>query len=158
MPIGPALSAATRSSMNPDELAIRELNERYFHALDERDFDGLGACFAEGAVAVYLGGSWRMSGRAAVVEQLRAIGQFAASTHVPTTAATKVQGTDATGVLYAIAHLLHISDGVQKIFVRGLKYTDRYVADDGTWLIAERRQDPIWQYEAPAMAPNVPVQ
>lgn len=48
--------------------------------------------------------------------------------------------THATGVCYALAHLVNEVDGVDKITVHGIRYFDKYVKQNGRWLIAEREQ------------------
>ena len=141
------------------EAELRALNEQYFHAVDQRDFAALGACFATDVVAIYLGGEWRMEGRAAVLERLEVIKSFDSCIHAPATMSFSVggdgAGESATGVVLCVAHLL--IDG--QMVVRGLQYTDRYQLDPagGGWQIAERRQDELFQYELPAVEPRHPV-
>ena len=48
--------------------------------------------------------------------------------------------THASGVCYALAHLVTEADGVEKITALGIRYFDKYVKQDGRWLIAEREQ------------------
>ena len=48
--------------------------------------------------------------------------------------------THATGVYYALAYLVNEVDGVDKITVHGIRYFDKYMKQDGRWLIAEREQ------------------
>jgi hypothetical protein len=46
-------------------------------------------------------------------------------------------------------------DGGQ-VLVRGLRYDDRLVREDGAWRIASRRHNPLWQYETVSVLPRVP--
>ena len=48
--------------------------------------------------------------------------------------------THATGVCYALAYLVNEVDGVDKITIHGIRYVDKYMKQDGRWLIAEREQ------------------
>jgi len=139
--------------------ALRDLNERYFQAVDERDLDAVGACFALDATCVYLGGAWRLSGRRAIVERLSIINTWLSTVHSPATMSFTVGRQSADGVIYAVAHLMTAGeDGSRRITVRGLKYGDHYTRASGEWLIAERRQEPLWQYEVPAVAAALPGQ
>lgn len=136
---------------------LRALNEAYFSALDRRDFDALGQCFATDTIAEYLGGQWRLKGRAAVVERLRLVATFDGTLHLPGTMSFDGATAAPTGTVFAVASL-SVDDGAgtSRVIVRGLRYSDVYVADDGLWRIARRRQDELWQYEMPAVTPAVP--
>ena len=48
--------------------------------------------------------------------------------------------THATGTCYALAYLINEVEGTDKITMHGLRYYDKYVKQDGRWLIAEREQ------------------
>lgn len=48
--------------------------------------------------------------------------------------------THATGICYALAHLVNEVDGVDKLTVHGVRYYDKYVKTDEGWRIAEREQ------------------
>ena len=143
-----------------EDSALRALNERYFNALDQLDFEAIGDCFTTDAVASYLGGDWELEGRQAIVERLGALRSFDCSIHVPATMALSLDagGETGNGVVFAVATLALTQEGSQRVVVRGLRYTDRYVLDRGTWRIAHRTQDPLWQYEVPAVAPSIPAQ
>jgi hypothetical protein len=140
------------------EPELRALNERYFHALDQRDLDAVGECFAEDAVSVYLGGDWEFTGRDALVEGLAVIKSFASTIHVPTTMSFAADGEGATGTVFAIAYIAMGVGEAAKVVVRGLRYSDRYACEDAVWRISWRRQDPLWQYEVPTVRPEVPGQ
>ena len=46
----------------------------------------------------------------------------------------------ATGICYALAHLVNEVDGVDKLATHGVRYYDKYIKVDGKWRIAEREQ------------------
>ncbi|WP_455539234.1 nuclear transport factor 2 family protein [Terrisporobacter sp.] len=48
--------------------------------------------------------------------------------------------THATGICYALAHLVNEVDGEDKLTVHGVRYYDKYVKIDGRWFISEREQ------------------
>jgi uncharacterized protein (TIGR02246 family) len=139
-----------------DEREIRALNERYFNALDRLDFTAVGECFTTDAVAVYLSGEWEMQGREAILDRLQALRGFECSIHTPGTMSVTLDGAVAAGEVFATATLLLLEDAAQRVMVRGLRYTDRYLQQDGAWRIAHRRQDPLFQFEAPAVPPAIP--
>lgn len=141
-----------------DRAELRALNERYFNALDRLDFEAIGDCFTADAVAVYLGGDWEMNGREAILERLDALRSFDSSIHLPATMSLSVDGETGAGEVFAVATLASSGDGTKRVIVRGLRYTDRYLRDGGVWRIAHRRQDPMWQYEVPAVTPAIPTQ
>jgi hypothetical protein len=54
---------------------------------------------------------------------------------------------------YATAYVLVETGGERRLLVRGLRYLDRFERRDQQWLIAERRHNVDWMYEAmPSMA------
>lgn len=141
------------------EPELRALNERYFNALDRRDFEAIGDCFAADATSTYLGGHWEMTGRAEILERLEAILEFDATIHAPTTMSFADGDDGPTGEVFAIASIAYRpGGGDQRVMVRGLRYRDRYVADADGWRITHRAQDPLWQYDVAAMTPAIPGQ
>lgn len=48
--------------------------------------------------------------------------------------------THATGICYALAHLVNEVDGVDKLATHAVRYYDKYVKLNGKWRISEREQ------------------
>lgn len=48
--------------------------------------------------------------------------------------------THATGTCYALAHLVNEKEEADYLTVHGVRYFDKYVKQEGRWLIAEREQ------------------
>ena len=142
---GGRIEVATTSTTA--EAAIRSLIERYFNALDRRDFAQLADCFTEDAQTTYLQGAWHCDGRAATVERLLVMRQFPASTHSVGNVVIRTAGDEVRGEVFATAHLL-ATNGL--VHVRGLRYVDRYVRKGMQWRIASRDHSAIWQYDVPA--------
>jgi hypothetical protein len=42
------------------------------------------------------------------------------------------------------------------VLVRGLRYDDRLLRENGEWRIEARRHNPLWQYETRCVPPRVP--
>ena len=49
--------------------------------------------------------------------------------------------THATGICYALAHLVNEVDEVDKLATHAVRYYDKYVKLNGKWRISEREQD-----------------
>ena len=135
-----------------DELALRALIERYFHALDRRDMDTIGECFATDAHASFNAGDVTLEGREAIVRDFQAINAFPTSIHA--LASASVDPTRREGVVYAVAYLTTAVDGGEsRVMVRGIRYEDRYVQEDGQWRFESRDHYALWQYEAECVPP-----
>lgn len=120
---------------------------RYASAIDRRDWDAVGTCFAEDAQATYAG---RLlgPGRDAIIEFLRGATTSLASTHLVGGVSIQVEGDQATSDQTALAcHL--VQEG--KVTLRGLRYRDRLQRRNGAWQIMERVHEPAWTAEAPAL-------
>ncbi len=48
--------------------------------------------------------------------------------------------THATGICYALAHLVNEVNGADKLTVHGVRYYDKYLKTEDGWRIAEREQ------------------
>jgi uncharacterized protein (TIGR02246 family) len=140
-----------------DREALIDLVSRYAATIDDRDLDGVAACFAEDAVAEYdvtEGGGIRLEGRAAIRAFMDGafrdgIGMATPSTHVMGNVLVDLDGDIAWLRTGAIACLTH-RPGV--VTIRGLRYVDRCVREDGAWRFAHRRHEALWACEAPATA------
>lgn len=135
---------------------IGRLHHRYFHSLDSRDRSALTSCFAPDAAATYLGGTWVLDGREAIVQQLMVVARFDATIHVPSTWSVDRDNNNITGVVYAVAYIrTAVNVPEPRMLVRGLRYRDSFRRIDGTLVIASRAQDELWQFEAAQVPPQV---
>lgn len=140
---------------------IRAVVERYFYGLDARDAQALSACFTPDAYyEANTGGGRRIvfEGAEAIGTTLaRLIGRFEASLHQGSNPAITVEGDSAQVDVFAIARMVHVPvDGQKVVFVRGLRYRDELVLQDGEWKIGRRIHQALWQYDADAIEPHVP--
>lgn len=126
--------------------AIYEVLVRYAAALDRRDFEAIGSCFAEDARASYATGD-REIGREAIVAMLRRHMTSTASTHLLGGVSIEVDGDRAASDHSALA--FHLDGG--RVRFRGLRYLDRLERRGGTWLIVERVHHAAWTAEANAV-------
>lgn len=135
---------------------VREVLESYFHGLDAREEDTIGACFTEDAVATHFSGSaseFTLSGNAEIARYLcELMRTFAASTHNASNVVIRIQGAVATADTFAIATVI----AADRVRVRGLRYLDELVEVASRWRIRKRTHIPIWQYETRAVEPFLP--
>lgn len=125
----------TFTGPHEDRLAIRELVETYGDAVYRVDADAWGACWAEDGVWT-LPGMGAFEGRAKIVEVWRgAMSQFDVVAFRTTMGALEIDGARATGRCYTSETMKPKSGGVRRI--EGA-YDDRFVKQDGRWLIAAR--------------------
>ena len=120
-----------------DREAIRELVARYGMAVDGRDLDAIGDCFALSGSFRYVDGSVDLQGRQAVVgyykQRLKLIG---ASYHYPHSQLMQFEGEGrAGGVVNAHAELALPTGDTAWV---ALRYNDRYVREAGSWRFDER--------------------
>lgn len=118
--------------------AIRELVARYAIVIDERDIDGIGACFArEGSFRSH-DGVMNAQGREAVVQQFH--GRFAILgpsnhfTHDHVIWFEEGRADRARGLVNSHAEL--VRHGAAALVA--LRYQDEYVLEEGRWRFADR--------------------
>ena len=126
--------------------AVYDVLVRYAHAIDSRDFDAVGACFAEDARAVYAGRELPHD-RGSIVEFLRANVTSEASTHLVGGVRIAIEGDSAKSEQTAFA--VHLEQG--RVRLRGLRYQDRLERRDGAWQIVDRVHEPVWTAEVDAL-------
>jgi len=137
-------------------LAVRATIEAYFSCLDRRDWPGLGECFASDAVATYnSGAAATRSGRSMIVERLHSVERFACTHHAIGNMHIELDGAQARVITQAIAHVVSDTDTGQNILVRGLRYDDTLIIEDGRWRIRRRTHLPLWQYNVPGVPPGL---
>jgi ketosteroid isomerase-like protein len=140
----------------PDQQAIvRSVLERYFNAVDRRDFDLLAHCFTPHVVFEFnLDTKIVVHGRDALVARMSAMPRPAASSHALSNTVILIDGEEARAVTFAVVHAVLAVEGGGRILVRGIRYDDRLVRAGESWRIAERQHNPLWQYEAAAVRPG----
>jgi hypothetical protein len=130
-----------------DRAAIREVQLRYATGLDRRDFAMVRACFTEDAQATY--NSLALEpGVDAIVAYVRSVEALRSTMHSVTNVVADIDGDSAAVETATVAYLVREDDaGAQTIIIRGLRYRDRMVRRDDTWLIQHRLHAPEWMYE-----------
>lgn len=125
---------AHRVARLEDRFALQDLVAHYALAVDDRDWDAIAGMYAADSVFDSVMG--RIEGRDAVVTYYRhRTEQFGATYHYPHTQTLDFTGPDeAEGVVAAHAEL---AIGAETVVI-ALRYTDRYVREDGVWRFRER--------------------
>src|SRR6266478_2889570 len=90
-----------------DEAAIRFMMERFWYGIDHRDYETFGSCFAVDAIMEYHDGQDVVVGRDVLVARnSRGNPDWGASNHAISNSVITVDGDQATGDTYAVAHVL----------------------------------------------------
>lgn len=142
-----------------DRQAVRDVLERYFYAIDARDEHAVTSCFTADARAHYHKGAITE----VFLENAGPIAKFlldrtavySATNHTLSNASITIEGATARAVTHAIATVIVATQ--PRALVRGILYEDELVRDGSGWLIRHRTHIPVWQYEAPAVPPAIPV-
>jgi len=133
-----------------DRLAIRELFDAYAHCADRRDAEGQKALFTDDThFVVYMEGegsapTQELNGREALTPVFDDLNRYEATTHFNGQSTIALNGDRATGESYCLAHHLFTEGGERKLMVASLRYLDKFVKTDGTWLFAERKLYVDW--------------
>lgn len=132
--------------------AILDVINRYFIAIDHREWDLLRTCFATDVTGIYegvevAGGIDRLmdffEGRSAFGFPLEIV-DLQISMHVIGTHAARVDGDRAFAETYCLAHLIDRPGGQPRMRTRGLRYVDELGRIDGHWVIRQRRHILDW--------------
>lgn len=138
-----------------DREQIRTLVQRYGFVIDDRDLDGIGACFTETGGFGAADGSMGVSGRENVIEQFH--GRFAvlgAANHFTHDHLVELDPHDpdrATGLVNAHAEVIRNGEPM----ISALRYTDQYVRENGVWCFQDRRISFYYYVEAARYAEQV---
>ncbi|MGI5149912.1 nuclear transport factor 2 family protein [Plantactinospora sp. CA-294935] len=142
-----------------DRLAIRELVDAYAHLADRRDPQGQAALFTDDArVAVYDGEpdttepAQVLTGRNELATAFASLRNYDRTTHFNGQSTVTVDGDDATGETYCLAHHLWTEQGQRTLMVMSIRYHDTFVRQSGRWFFAERRLITDWVDRRPSTA------
>jgi ketosteroid isomerase-like protein len=149
-------TAEITPSEQADRLAIRELVDAYAHCADRRDANGQKSLFTEDThFVVYMDGQGSeptqvLDGREALTPVFDDLNRYQVTMHFNGQSTIALDGDRATGESYCIAHHLFTDDGERKLMVAWLRYGDKFVKLDDTWLFAERNLYVDWTETRPS--------
>ncbi len=138
-------------SQREDELAIRDLANRYARMIDRRDWPELPRVFTPDCELS--GQGYLMRGHAELGAGLRKIDMFSATQHCVLNQVTCLDGDRATGEFYCIANHIHERGGVSYKLDMGIRYDDHYLRTPDGWRLAKRVLNLIWQQDLPLDLP-----
>jgi ketosteroid isomerase-like protein len=128
-----------------DYIAIMNLASQYAHALDECDWDSLGACFTSDAVVEFTAHPEPLRGRQAIVEFIRTGRmRFDVTQHVIGTPSVQVDGDTAEASFYVMAQHVASRDGETRRCLVGVRYNDNLQRSGEGWRLAHRRTRRLW--------------
>lgn len=133
-----------------DRIAIRELVDAYAHCADRRQAEGQMALFTEDTnFEVFMDSSkpeptYALRGRAALAPIFDALRQYQATTHFNGQSTLRIDGGQASGESYCIAHHLTVNGDQRTLMVASIRYLDQFVKQNGRWLFSERKLMVDW--------------
>jgi hypothetical protein len=153
-----------RTELSPaeaaDRLALRELFDAYARCADTRDAEGQKALFtADTRFTVYMAGpgsepSYVLEGRDSLSPVFDDLNKYEETMHFNGQSTVSIDGDNATGDSYTIAHHVYTEDGTRKMMVAWLRYLDRFTKIDQAWYIADRQIILKWSETRPLGAPT----
>jgi ketosteroid isomerase-like protein len=137
-----------------DRLALGRLVKAYAHHVDRRQPEAVAALFCEdGVLAIYNGDPEVVepdrvrNGRDEITSALAGMTRYEVTTHLLGQQMVEVDGDDASGETYCMAHHVYEADGIRRDRVMAIRYLDTYARIDGEWKIAQRRLAIDWTDE-----------
>jgi ketosteroid isomerase-like protein len=156
----PSSDAAAAPDPMSDRSDITQLLATYAHAVDDRDFAAVAACFLPDATASYSGRELG-PGVEDIIGHIRGVENFVSTQHLFGVPKIQLDGDTATSTAHAISYLVAQSDGATTVLGRGLAYDDQLVRTTEGWRIARRVHRPLWSTVEPldwAGSPPAPAQ
>jgi hypothetical protein len=128
--------------------SVRNVVLRYFHGLDNRDFEMVADCFDKNVTASY-DGKAMPAGAAALTGELRKrMDRLGETMHFAGNLLVTSEGDSASADTYVIAYVSDAgAKGPARMRVRGLNYHDRLVLTAAGWKVAERVHTVRWTFE-----------
>ncbi|MDT3444507.1 MULTISPECIES: nuclear transport factor 2 family protein [unclassified Pseudofrankia] len=140
-----------------DRLAIRELVDAYARCADRRDAKGQMALFTEDTrFLVFMDydspePTQQVRGRASLAPVFDTLNAYAVTMHFNGQSTVVLDGDQASGESYCLAHHLSVAEGGQRtVMIASIRYLDEFVKQDGQWLFAERRLMVNWVETRPS--------
>jgi ketosteroid isomerase-like protein len=128
-----------------DRLAIRELVEAYAHCADRRDAKGQMSLFTEDThFVVYMNAkdptpSQELHSREALAPVFADLNRYAATMHfIGQSTIFTLTSDRATGEAYCLAHHFSVDGDKRRLMIAALRYYDKFVKIEGSWLFGER--------------------
>jgi hypothetical protein len=155
---------ASHSTLSPqetaDRLAIRELFDAYAHCADTRDAEGQMALFtSDTRFSVFMNGPGTeptsvLNGRESLAPVFDDLNRYEQTMHFNGQSNVTIEGHEASGDSYTIAHHVYTEEGTRMMMVAWLRYLDRFTKVDQVWYIADRQIILKWSEVRPLGQPT----
>lgn len=137
-----------RISRIEDEAAIKRLVDTFSNLADRKDIDTQVMLFTDDATVQ----SWvdgkpapALKGRNELAKAFSGfLAQFTTVYHINGQQSVTINGDEATGTAYCLVVLISKTEGKAVHRTIGVRYDDRYVRENGKWLIADRTSHFEW--------------
>lgn len=133
-----------------DRMALRELVYAYAQAVDNRRPEEFRALFCEDGELVLphpAGGEHRalvLDGSDGWARAFAVVAPYTATNHFVGNHLVSINGDDATGQTYCLAHELYDRDGTSRMVVRCIRYADSFRRVAGSWRFRTRKLAVDW--------------
>lgn len=129
-------------------LALREIVDIFSNLADEKDVAAQIPLFTTDAhINVVMEGKevFDLNGQQEIFDAFsNYLSQFSVVYHINGQQTVTINGDAATGIAYCQVVLIKEENGQRIKQTSGVRYHDRYVFQNGQWLIAERLSDFMW--------------
>jgi hypothetical protein len=139
-----------------DRAELRDLVQAYAHNVDRRQHDATAALFSEDSHFLIHDGDpashpvrWESHGRADIGQRLRGVDRYAVTTHFLGQHSVVIDGDDATGETYCLAHHVTEEEHGRTMMIMSIRYLDRYVRTSDGWRFETRRLAADWSVSYP---------
>jgi hypothetical protein len=130
-----------------DRLELRRLVDLYARIPDDRNYALVDQIFTDDATLA--GPGFELTGHEPIRAGMRSIERYSATFHAVHNQLVEIYGDDAHGDTWCVANHLHEKGGRPYKLDWGIRYKDRYRRVDGSWRIARRGLELIWEQDLP---------
>jgi 3-phenylpropionate/cinnamic acid dioxygenase small subunit len=139
-----------------DRLELQELAFAYAAALDERNSEAFAELFTPDAhLGVYEPDSETpllgYDGHDEIRTAVALLDRYDETLHVMTNHRVTLDGDDATGTVYCLAHHITVREGTRHNLVMTIRYHDRYRRSTGAWRLTHRKIVRFWNELRPVL-------
>src|ERR1700733_10327078 len=126
-------------------LGAQKVSRRVCPLADRRDAKGQMALFTEDThFVVYMNAksdipTQQFQGRDALARVFDNLNQYETTTHCNDQSTVVLDGAEATGLSYCLAHHLPVHGSEHSLMIASIRYLDRFTKIDGVWYLAQRR-------------------
>lgn len=129
-------------------LALRELIDTFSNLADEKDVAAQLSLFTVDAhINVVMDGKevFDLNGQQQILDAFSGyLAQFSVVYHINGQQTVNIYGDTASGIAYCQVVLIKEENGQRIKQTSGVRYHDRYIFQNGQWLIAERLSNFMW--------------